>query len=322
MNLSKRLINDSYLRDQSRDGVITAELLERLGIPQRTTYRRCQPGGPWTHLLPGIVLLSLAPATSRQRVEATRLYTNLLGIVTGFEAARRYGLTEVPSDNTVHVLVSGDHKFTSPRFTIVERTMFLPRPNMVDGVPLAPPARAVLDGVRRVRKVEPVRALLLDCLESRLCSLAELTSELDAGSRRGTALPRAVLKELAEDVRSVPEAEALSIWKRAGLPPAQRNIRIYDERGTYIAMPDTWCDEVAMAWEIDSLAFHLRRNFAKTLARNARYAGVGVVVVQTLPSRLKKEPAAVAKELRAAYQAALLRPRPPITVVRPDRRAA
>jgi hypothetical protein len=99
-------------------------------------------------------------------------------------------------------------------------------------------------------------------------------------------------------------------------------VRIYDQGGNYIAMPDTWCDDVAMAWEIDSLSFHLRRNFASTLARNTRYAGTGVVVVQTLPSRLRKEPSAVIKELRAAYQAAKLRPRPHITVVHTERRAA
>ncbi|MBB4904953.1 hypothetical protein [Actinophytocola algeriensis] len=75
--------------------------------------------------------------------------------------------------------------------------------------------------------------------------------------------------------------------------------------GTYIGVPDAWFAEVGLAWEIDSYEFHFQRDdYADTISRNARYAAAGIVVLQTLPSRLRTEPANVARELTAAYEAA------------------
>ncbi|MFE6610282.1 hypothetical protein [Amycolatopsis sp. NPDC057786] len=250
------------------------------------------------------------------------MLTGSQGIVTGFEAARRYGLRQSGPHGTVHLLIPQERKIRSVKFAIIERTIAMPERRVTEGVPLAAPARAVLDGVRRIRELEPVRALLIEAVEAGLCTVDELSAELESCSRRGTALPRAVLRELAADVKSVPEAEALAIWKKAGLPPAERNVKIYDAFGNYIGKPDSWCDELAMAWEIDSYAYHFGRNaYRKTLHRNNRYAAAGIVVVQTLPSRIRDEPDKVITELRRAADAATQRPRPAITVVRTGRAA-
>ncbi|WP_414939837.1 hypothetical protein [Amycolatopsis sp. cmx-11-51] len=250
------------------------------------------------------------------------MLTDGLGVVTGFEAARRYGLRQAGPHGTVHVLIPEQRKVRSVKFTIIERTITMPERRVIEGVPLAAPARAVLDGVRRIRVLDPVRAVLIEAVETGLCTVDELSGELESGSRRGTALPRAVLRELAAEVKSVPEAAALAIWKKTGLPPAEQNVKIYDAFGNYIGKPDSWCDELAMAWEIDSYAFHFGRDaYRKTLHRNNRYAAAGIVVVQTLPSRIRDEPDKVIAELRAAAEAAARRPRPAIFVVRRDRAA-
>ena len=55
------------LRAASWDFVISVAELVRLGVPERTVYRRCQEGGPWTLLLPGVVLLATGEATLHQR---------------------------------------------------------------------------------------------------------------------------------------------------------------------------------------------------------------------------------------------------------------
>jgi hypothetical protein len=315
-------VTNVHLQHHAKLGVITAERLEQLGIPQSTTYRRCLPGGPWTHLLPGIVLLAPRSPTARQRIEAAVLHTDMHGIVTGFEAARRYGLTEVPSDTTVHVLVPHEYRFISAKFALVERTRFFPDPVMVDGVLMAPPARAILDGLRRIRHLDPVRALLIDAVRSGLCTHRQLTTELESGSKRGTAVPRSVLRVLESDIRSVAEADSLVVARKSGLPPAEHNVRLFTKKGAYVAMPDTWWDDVGLAWEIDSVSMHANQNFAKTLERNNRYASAGVLVVQTLPARLRNDTARVVAELRAAYAAARARPRPNLTVLRDTRSPA
>jgi hypothetical protein len=91
------------------------------------------------------------------------------------------------------------------------------------------------------------------------------------------------------------------------------NLPVHDASGRFIAIPDAWCDDVALAWEIDSFEWHLNaKGYAKTVARNTRYAAAGIVVVQTLPSRLRDDPHQVIAELRAAYAAAKARPRPAV----------
>ncbi|WP_409490583.1 hypothetical protein [Amycolatopsis sp. cmx-11-12] len=267
-------------------------------------------------------MLSKDRPSARQRIEAALMHANGFGVLTGFEAARRYGLQNVPPDRSVHLLIPEKHRVNSAKFALVERTIHMPTTRVIDGIPVAATARAVLDGVRRIRELDPVRALLIEAVESGHCTTPELMGELDSGSKRGTALPRAVLKEISSNIKSVPEAIATSVWKRAGLPPAEHNVKIYDLRGNYIAMPDEWCDEVGLAWEVDSFDFHFKKaDFAKTLDRNNRYAAAGIVVVQTLPSRLRAEPEAVVAELRSAFRAASCRPRPNVVVVRQNRAA-
>jgi hypothetical protein len=306
---------DGELWQHSRFGVIRASTIEELGITQKTAYRQCQPGGRWRHLLPGIILLARSQPNERQRLEAALMLARDDAVVTGLQAARLYQLQDGPDPRFVHLLVPHGHKVLSSGFAVVERTRFFPRAVYREGIPLAPPTRAVLDGLRRIRDLDPVRALMIEAIQRGLTNSADLRRELDTGTKRGTALPRRVLNELDLGVRSVAEADALEIWHRASLPTPHRNAVIVDSNGKYVGMPDTWCDEVGLAWEIDSNEFHYSKDaYARTLVRNSRYAAAGISVVQTLPTRLRTEPEAVIAELRAAYAAAQQRPRPNVFI--------
>lgn len=302
-----------YLLRASRDDVIKVADLIRLGVPEGTSYRRCQPGGPWRWLLPGIVMLSNGQPTAHQRVVAALLHGGPEAMVSGTEAARRHGLRHVPDDQTIHLLLPHKSRVSSSGFALVERTIHMPPMVMRGGIPLAPVDRAVLDAVRRWRVIDPVRALLTEAVQRGKCRPADLAVELDSGSRRGTALPRRVLAEVGAGARSVAEAHALHVWGQADLPAATWNQAVHGADGQFIAVPDAWCDEVALAWEIDSFEWHSdAKGYARTVARNTRYAVAGIVVVQTLPSRLRDDPVGVISDLRAAYETAAARPRPPV----------
>lgn len=293
--------------------MIKVETLNQLGMPGPTVYRRCAPGGPWRRVLPGVVLLSSTAPTRQQLVEAALLYAGPNSVVTGVEACRRYGLCSVPEDERVHLLIPLDRKVHGSEYVVVERTKRLPGPVMREGVPLAPMIRAVLDACRRLPAHEPVGALIAEAVQRGRVHPARLLSELEHGSSRGSAVPRQVLKDVLAGARSVAEIDAIQVWKRTKLPVPLRNVKLYDGHGKYVATPDGWFDDVGLAWEIDSFAFHFGRDdYAKTVARNSRYAAAGVTVVQTLPTRLRTEPDAVAAELTAAYEAAASRPRPPV----------
>lgn len=302
---------------RSRYGAITVAALAERGVPPRTAYRRCAPGGPWQRLLPGVVLLHATTPTRRQLVEAALLYGGAGAMVTGLEACRRHGLRSAPDETTVHLLVPHERHLKSADHVVVERTIRYPRHVMQDGVPLAPLSRSVLDAARRLRAHELVRALITEAVQRRRTPPGLLLEELERGSQRGSAVPREVLKDVCGGARSVAEVDAMRVWERTGLPALEWNTDVFDGSGRFVARPDGWCDEVALAWEIDSYEYHFDRDgYDRTLQRNARYAAAGILVVQTVPRRLREEPDAVAAELVAAHHAAAARSRPPVSVRR------
>ncbi|MFE0025389.1 hypothetical protein [Amycolatopsis sp. NPDC059021] len=305
------------LRERSREGVIKAMTLESLEMGSKVIYNRCLPGGPWQRLLPGIILLHNNTPTERERALAALLYASPTSMITGIEACRLYGF-RVPasSGNNLHMLVPHHLKVLSSEFVTIERTRRLPEPWSRDGLPLAPPVRATTDAVRRLRKAEPIEQLLIEAVQRGRCSPAALAMELDRGTKKGTAIPRRLLSEWA-DLRSIAEARAKTVARDLPVLPSHWNTEVYDANGSYVGCPDAWWDDIALAWEIDSVEFHFYRDgYARTLKRNTRYAAAGITVVQTLPSRLKDDPKGVLTELLAAYRAAAGRPRPAVAIAR------
>ncbi|TNC20305.1 hypothetical protein FG385_31085 [Amycolatopsis alkalitolerans] len=282
----------------------------------KAIWRRCLPGGPWQRLLPGVILLENGKPTHDQRIAAALIYGGPSAIVTGPHACLRHGLrrSEIPSLDCVHLLIPHDHKRLSSEFLVVERTRMLPRPVVRDGVPLAPLVRATTDAARRLRVADAVTKLLIEAIQRGRCTPQVLLAELDAGTKRGTALPRRILNEV-ECLRSIAEAHSRVLSEGLDVPPTHWNVNVFNETGRYVGCPDAWWDDVALAWEIDSTEFHyFHDGYARTLDRNTRYAGAGIAVVQTLPSRLERDPEGVLAEVKAAYRAAAARPRPSVHI--------
>lgn len=307
----------SELRESFPHGVATARQLAALGIAERTTYYRCLDGGPWTRLLPGVVLLSTGRPTSDQRVRAALLLAGDQAVVTGLEACRRHGLRRGPTrllTDEVHILVPHGRQVRSVGFVHVERTLRTMEPVVRTGIPLAPVVRACTDAARRLTAAGEITELLSDAVQRRLCTVAELAADLDAGSRRGTAMPRLVLRELAAGVRSAAEREARRMWASTGLPEAEWNVPVYDANGRFLGIADCWLDGVAMVWEIESTEWHLSpEEHSRTVERAAEFVAAGVVYTASKPSQIRDDWRSVATRLRATYDVAKARPRPPVT---------
>ncbi|WP_410620464.1 hypothetical protein [Amycolatopsis sp. cmx-8-4] len=287
--------------------------LEALGVPRRTVTRRCEPNGPWQRLLPGIVLLENGEPTGEHRIRAALLHGRAGALLTGIHAMHRHGLRSAPEPTDVHVLVPADRRVGTMAFVHVERTTRLPRPQLLQGVPVAPACRAVLDAARRLPDQDTVTAMLAEVIQRRRCTAQALADELAAGSRSGRVLPIRALGPLLGGARSVAEADAWRLIERSGLPACQWNVKLFSTSGRYIATPDAWWDEVGFAWEIDSRRHHSGPDeHARTLARNTRYPTAGALVLQTSPARLRRKPEAVLAELRAGYEVACRRPRPDV----------
>ena len=91
------------------------------------------------------------------------------------------------------------------------------------------------------------------------------------------------------------------------------NRKIVDADGQFIAMPDGWIDDVAFAWDIDSLDWHLApKAYKSTVERRTRMQNHGIIVLPTLPSAVRDDPGRVIADLRSHYQLASSRPRPEV----------
>ncbi|SDF63742.1 hypothetical protein SAMN05216553_102443 [Lentzea fradiae] len=309
----KRSVDYAVLGDWFEDTVATRRDLLALGLSGNTMALKCRPGGGWTRLFLGVYLLSGGAPSRRQLVRGALLRAGPLTFLTGLEAARLHGVRRLPEDQRIHVLVPHGRGVTSQGLMLVERTNRAWTGNMINGFPVAALDRALIDAARRESRLDVVRALIADAVQRQLCSPDDITRELRNLRLGGTALPRQVLGEIRDGVRSAAEAWAHSLIKDSGLPAPTWNVQIRSAAGSQLAIVDAWWEEVGLAWQIDSIEFHLSpASYSHTMAQHSALLAQGVLTVHTVPSRLKKEPAGVMAELQGAYRAAAQRPRPDV----------
>ncbi len=160
--------------------------------------------------------------------------------------------------------------------------------------------------------------LVSDVIQRGLGTVSALGIELETGSRRGTAVPRRVLRSVGLGVRSAAELAAKELWRGTGLPEPWWNARVHDADGEFLGVVDCWSDDVAMAWEIESTEWHLSpADHDRTVERAARFVAAGVVYTASKPKKITTERASVIRTLRATYAHAAARPRPGVWASHP-----
>jgi hypothetical protein len=70
-------------------------------------------------------------------------------------------------------------------------------------------------------------------------------------------VPRWVLAEVGAGLRSAAERDAKPLWRRSRLPQPWWSVPVHDAHGRLLGIADAWFDDVALAWEINSYAWHL-----------------------------------------------------------------
>lgn len=293
--------------------VVTVSALMALGVPRSTIASRCRAGGPWMWLMPSVLKLNNAPPTRADRRRAALLHAGEGALITGLDALELHGMNRMPHPSgPVHLLVPATSRRTGHGMSLLERTDRLPA--AVSGRwPLAPPARAVLDACRRLRRRDQVRATVAEVVQTGRCGVAVLATELAAGSQRGSALPRQVLAEVSAGARSAAEAAVVDLLRAARCPEPMRNAWLYRADGRFLACVDLWFADVGLAWEIDSREFHLSpEDHERTLERHNALIAAGVPVLRSLPSHLTTRQAEVLARLREARAECARRPLPAV----------
>jgi hypothetical protein len=238
------------------------------------------------------------------------LYCGPHSVLTG-AAALRHFLLPAPQAAVIDILIPAQSRGKSISYVRVHRTARMPE--IVYGPPhqvCAPPARAAADAVRGLTDLRTARALLAGVVQNRGCAPWQLKQELDAGPVQYSALLRSVLSEVADGVRSAPEAELRDLIKRAGLPLPLFNPRLYLANGTFIACPDGWWPEAGIAIEIDSKRYHLSPDdWERTMDRHDQLSQYSIVTLHFTPHKLRSDPASVVCVLKNAYKSGSARPR-------------
>jgi hypothetical protein len=162
--------------------------------------RRARKGGPWQRLLPGVYLTVTGSPTQDQRETAALLYGGRGSTISGLAALRRHSL-RTPPPGAVDVLVPAGRRRQSAAYVAVHLTTQLPERVCYQGpVQFTLPARAVADAARWLDDLTAVRAIVANAVQTRLCTIEQLVTELRTGPMQGSAHFRAVLAEVIDGI--------------------------------------------------------------------------------------------------------------------------
>ncbi|MEV4558957.1 type IV toxin-antitoxin system AbiEi family antitoxin domain-containing protein [Kitasatospora sp. NPDC049285] len=309
-----------------QQNVVTASQLRARGVPARMVSEHCRSGGPWQRLLPRVYLLQDGSPTPEQRMWAALLYAAQNGreeggregaVITGAAALALYGfvsMPRLPAVLGVEVLVPRQRRLRDSGPVRIRRTERELVARSVHGLACAPVARAVADAIREWTEqgafetglVGPglLRAVLREAVEREGgCAAAELIGELaDAGLLEEPRV-RAAVDELLAARRESAFAKLAGLAAEQGLPAPLAGPELRMRGGTYIAVPDLYWPEAAVAVEVDSeLRCVSEGEAAWVRGGQHRMEYLGVRVVYVSSARLAAERDVVGGELAEAYE--------------------
>lgn len=290
-------------------GVVTATELRAAGVDPRVVSRLVS-SGRWTRLWHGTYLTSPEVPSDVARAHAALKHACVRHsdagpapqpVVSGLAGARAVGLRWVPEGERVQVLVGPEVHRRSHEHVLVRRTADVAgiRPWSWHGVPLADPARLVVDGGRECRSLRDVRGLVLGAVADGRTTPAELHALLDAGAVGGTALTRRAVRDAERGAASPPEAELVDELVGSGLPfYANPDVRV---DGRLVGRFDVYLVGTGVGGEMDSQERHGEREaLDETLRRHERAARSGLELLHVTPARFRSDPQAFLSDVRRA----------------------
>lgn len=306
---------------RTQHGVVSGRQLLELGVPEPTLQVRARPGGGYTRVLPNVFLVGDEVPGPAGQLHAALLYAGWgSSLLSGLAALHLFGIGAVErlaesrasaADLRLHVLIPHRVRRESHSFVRIERTRYLPVPEIVRGVPLAPPARAVIDGGRAVGNPALVRPIVAEALTSGLVTTDELLELAATMPVRGSMAIRAVLDEVCLGVEQPALAALRDRMLAAEMPLPHFMPTLLDPHGCFLARVHAYSSEAGIAILLTSEQSDLGASRFDDLRRT------GAIVLSMDPAALQNEPDAVLAKYRAAFAEGCQRPRPAVKVIRP-----
>ena len=287
-----------------QNGLITRRQCLDVGLRNSQVGRALAAGGRWQRAMPGVYAVFTGPLGLPHLATAALLLCGPSAQLTGLTALTLLGCVYLPPTTRVHVLVDAAVQRVAGPHLHLHRTDHLPTPQVRRGFPLSPPERAAILASRHLRSLREVRSVLAEVVQRRLTTVDRLVLALEDGNTRGSALPRLVLAELADGVRSAPEAELRDLV--LAHPLLRRGVqwnlplRVHGVTGPIAVVVDACWPAARLVVEVDSVAHHgLGDGPEYTSRRRAALVAAGWVVLSVSPRRIREEPDVVVAEILA-----------------------
>ncbi|TRV81602.1 hypothetical protein FKN01_02330 [Streptomyces sp. 130] len=304
-----------------------------MGVPLGRAAERCRGGGPWQRPLPGVFVLHPGPLSGRERLRAALLYAGRPpapgrrpapprtgdpeygdAVLTGLAALSLHGFAAAPpaaSVERVDVLVPRVRRSRSAGYARLLRTARPPCPELVDGLPVAPVARARAAAAARLGDAVTVRRLLTEAVRGGHCEPGALVGELSRAKVLGRPQVADAVDALLAEGRAMAEERLYAVVRAHGLGEPLWNVDLRLPGGPHLGRVDAYWPDEAVAVELDTRAPRHSRDDEGHRAEWAAYATrrehlerLGVTVVHLAPEKLRDAPGQQAAVVRTALTAA------------------
>ncbi|MFB8207076.1 hypothetical protein [Streptomyces sp. NPDC056010] len=321
---------------RGRQRVVSAAQLKAMGVPVGRAVERCGDGGPWQQPLPGVFVLHPGELSGPERLRSALLYAGRPpasgrrpapgrtvdpaygdAVLTGLAALSLYGFAAAPpaaSVERVDVLVPRVRRLRSAGYARLLRTAEPPGPEWVDGLPVAPVARALADAVAGLGDAVTVRRLLTEAVRGGHCEPAVLVGELNRAKVLGRPQVVGAIDSLLAEGRAMAEERLYAMVRTHGLKEPLWNVDLRLPGGPHLGRVDAYWPEEAVAVELDARAPRHSRQDEKHEAEWSAYAArrehlerLGVTVVHLTPRKLRDTLGQQATVVRTALMAAAYR---------------
>ncbi|MFE1953890.1 hypothetical protein ACFW9D_25880 [Streptomyces sp. NPDC059524] len=312
--------------------VMSGAQLKAHGVGAAAAQEQCRPGGPWRQLLPGVFLLHPGPPTGEERVRAALLYAGRPArrggggagavpvqqgpaeasphaLVTGLAALALHGFAAAPPLNSVDhvdVLVPRTRRLRSTDLARIVRAAVLPAPVVLQGVPVAPVARALADAVAQLGDAGAVRRLLTEAVRGQFCEPAVVVRELTQA--RLLTRPHVVdaVDSLLAEGRAIAEDRLYAMVREHDLPAPLWNVDLRLPGGPHLGGVDAFWPDQSVALELDARAPRQEEDsvWIEYARKREHLERLGITVVHLTPRKLRESMEQQAAVVRTALMAA------------------
>jgi len=142
----------------------------------------------------------------------------------------------------------------------------------------------VADAVAALTRLSEARTVVASAVQQRRCTVRQLSAELRERHDARDAMFRRVLAEETAGARSAPEADLQELIAAFSLPVPLFNPSLFLD-GKFLACPDAWWPQSAVAVEVDSKQWHLLlEDWVRTMRRHRQMSAAGIRVIHVSPS--------------------------------------